>query len=246
MLDVQTGELREVRRHKPGCWRSKANKCASGGWAALPKEVSQELERTRSGAVKPQQRPDEARPVEVPCRRDPAPPEDLGDMIKLEESLGVGEMEPEICSQALAMAFREASRGPQAALASAKFVNRLANRQGLRCSSGDARRAGLLIGSMTLLKAVLASNTSLQLVGLEVFDQKYPGMKLNERGRKDGIRGLLARGMILGSHAPSSKLLHKVEADSVPLWESRFLDAMLLAYPALPETTVFRIKAFLS
>lgn len=48
------------------------------------------------------------------------------------------------------------------------------------------------------------------------------------RGRKNAVRTLLARGMRLGAAAPISKLLHKVEADSVPLWQARYFDAMVL------------------
>merc|ERR550525_2245840 len=110
--------------------------------------------------------------------------------------------------------------------------------QGLRCTPADARQAGLIIGSMALLRAVLASHSSMQLVGMEIFDCKYPSIKLNKRGRKDGIRCLLARGMTLGTHAPNSKLLRKVEADSVPLWNARFLDAMLHAFCFLTEPDV--------
>merc|ERR1712187_819883 len=117
---------------------------------------------------------------------------------------------------------------------------------GLRCTPAEARHAGLVIGSMNLLRAVILSDPSMQLSGIEIFDRKFPGLKVNERGRKNGIRSLLARGMTLGQHAPASKVLRKIEDDSLPLFASRFFAAMLQAYDFLPEQVVRRISMFLS
>merc|ERR1712224_917132 len=102
-----------------------------------------------------------------------------------------------------------------------------------------------IVGRMSELKAVLASDPSMVLIGLEIFDQKYAGIKLNEEGRKHTLRSLMARGMVLGHHASSSKLLKKIAADSTPLWEARFFDALLRVYTSLPEQAVQRIWAFM-
>merc|ERR1712228_784805 len=94
-----------------------------------------------------------------------------------------------------------------------------------------------MAGSMRLLRVVLASAPGVDLVGQDIFDKKYPKLRVDDIGRKDCLRCLLARGMRLGSrdNAPQSKLVQKIEADATPSWEKRFLDSMMLAYPLLPE-----------
>jgi len=97
-----------------------------------------------------------------------------------------------------------------------------------------------------LLREVLRSDAALALTGLEVFDQRYPSLKLNVPGRKNAIRSLLARGMTLGAHAPASKLLRKIEADSIPLWEEKCLEAMMNACPLMPERARDQVRSFLT
>merc|ERR1712187_121561 len=96
---------------------------------------------------------------------------------------------------------------------------------------------------MRLLQAVLDSTPDISLVGLDVFDRKYSKLRIQDAGLKNCIRSLLARGMHLGSQdrPPHSKLLRKIEADAEPLWVQRWLDAMLVACPHLPESVGDRI-----
>merc|ERR1711865_723645 len=125
----------------------------------------------------------------------------------LEKSFCSDKMGQAEVSRAAQVALEKAADGPGMANQAAEIIERLAMHQGLQCTPADARQAGLVIGSMKVLRAVLGSSPSMPLFGVEIFDCKYPNIKVNEQGRKDGIRCLLARGMTLGIHAPSSKLL---------------------------------------
>mmetsp|Transcript_113112 Transcript_113112/g.320112 ORF Transcript_113112/g.320112 Transcript_113112/m.320112 type:complete len:415 (-) Transcript_113112:102-1346(-) len=250
--DAVTGQVSHVRRLRPGCWSVKKSSQKSNGWTPYPKELAHELERVYEGRRR--SLAESAMVVsDEPLLEDPGrcvshgpAPSQIEALLARESGLELGAMGRDEVDATVRIAFEEAVRGPRHAAAAAVLLVRLARRQGLQCSAADARRAGLVVGSMVLLRAVIESTPSMSLLGAEVFDQKYAGIKLNERGRKDGIRSLLARGMTLGSHAPSSKLLRKVEADSVPLWEARFIDAMLRTFPLIPEQAILRIGTFLS
>merc|ERR1711879_712181 len=114
-----------------------------------------------------------------------------------------------------------------------RFVNLLlsfASRHGMRCDAGCARRAGLVVGSMRFLQAVFSTTPELCLIGEEVFDKKYPKLSLQDEGRKNCVRCLLARGMILGNRnfVPTSKLLRKVDADAEAAWVQRCLQSIMV------------------
>lgn len=154
----------------------------------------------------------------------------------------------EVAERVKELALQAAVRGgPREAAAVAALLGRLAAAAGLRCTPADARRACLEAGSMTLLQAVLRSQSGPCLVGLPIFDRRHSGLRLNVQGRKECIRCLLSRGMVLGPErlVPQSKLLRKVEADAGPLWTARSLDSMMRAWPALPEAVRARVEAFL-
>merc|ERR1711879_378176 len=122
-----------------------------------------------------------------------------------------------------------------------------ASRHGMRCDVGCARRAGLVVGSMRLLWAVFNTTPELCLIGEDVFDKKYPKLSLQDEGRKNCVRCLLARGMILGNrnYVPTGKLLRKVEADAEAAWVRKWLEAMLVVCSQLPQLVIDRIRGFL-
>ena len=100
---------------------------------------------------------------------------------------------------------------------------------------------------MHLLRAVLASAPGLSLAGEDIFNRRYPKLRMQDEGRKNCIRCLLSRGMVLGTndHLPQSKLLRKIEMDAEPLWAERCLDSMMRDCPKLPETIRTRILIYL-
>merc|ERR1719420_788032 len=75
--------------------------------------------------------------------------------------------------------------------AAASLLSTLASHQGLTCDVTHARHAGLVIGSMRLLRAVLASAPGLRLVGEDIFNKRYPKLRIQDEGRKNCIRCLL-------------------------------------------------------
>jgi len=110
----------------------------------------------------------------------------------------------------------------------------LSENHGFRFSQEDIRHALLARGSPTLLKEMLCSEPQVQLLGMDIFDKRYPGLVLNE-GVRACIRILLSRGAKLGSFAPASKLLRKVEADELEAWTARYLTSMSCAQMDLPD-----------
>lgn len=234
--DTETGDARPVRRYKPGVWRFAGGRPNS--WAPFPSEVSQELERIFLALT---QKPPSDEGKAAADVADPARSPIGLQLAALESQWADHDMTAADARAALDEVLDTAGRGAEAA----RIVTWLSERQGLRCTASDARRAGLLLGSMALLQAVFNSNPTMELVGMEVFDQKYPSLKLNVGGRKDGVRCLLARGMVLGTHAPASKLLRKVEADSLPLWEARCLEAVSRACPTMPDHALTLLGTFL-
>jgi len=237
--DSNTGQTLKVRRLRAGSWSVKKGSQKSNGWTPYPDELSMELERVYAQILL-----NELEATSIQSEPQAVSELSLSSLLAHIGNLASGEMSHDEVQQAKQATLEKACLGPNMFMDAAKLITHLARRQGLRCSSDDARKAGLIIGSMSILKAVLGSDPEMQLFGVEIFNQKYAGIKLNMQGRKDCIRSLLARGMILGSHAPSSKLLKKVEADSLPLWETRFLSALFAKFDDLPEQSVTRIWSF--
>lgn len=242
-VDPETGISQEVRRINSGAWRVQTG---PRKWSQYPNEVCRELERLHLESQQPlEERSSPQKPASVSTAK-----------VSLEVSLRKalehavaatpGAMSAEEVQEAKGLAFEAAAQEPHQAAAAAKLLECLVAKQGLCCGAPDARLAGLIVGSMALLRAVLRSDAGMALVGVEVFDQRYPSLKLNVPGRKNGVRSLLARGMTLGAYAPSSKLLRKIEADSQPIWEERFLQAMMNACPLLPERTRDQVRDFLA
>lgn len=269
---IETGNVRKVVRERPGGWRF----CRRGGSSKYPDEVCTELERIFLALGRPSgswERPEphgasgvdaaavasRALPLGViPVAKDLAGLT-LNDVVELERSLPAGSLcDADLldATRSLLFAAVEASASSgagseskvaKAACLAAPLIAALSQRHGLRCTADDARRAGLLAGSMRLLRAVLVSSPDLNLVGVDIFDRKYTKLRLNEPGRKNCIKCLLARGMRFGSSecTPSSKLLRKLEGDADPQWADRYLDSMMRACPALPENLPGRVRAFL-
>merc|ERR1712039_842083 len=123
----------------------------------------------------------------------------------------------------------------------------LGDRHGMRCDVSFARRAAVVVGSMILLQSILVITPDLNCIGEDIFDKKYPKFSLQDLGKKNCVRCLLARGMRLGSsnNIPASKLLRKVEADAAPEWARRWLDAMTEKCPLLPDQVRSSICSFL-
>merc|ERR1712048_1137307 len=94
---------------------------------------------------------------------------------------------------------------------------------GLKFSVDDARRVALSTSSPEMLQLVLCSAPQVQLLGMEIFDRRYPRLVLTEQV-KACLKILLARGAHLGKKfVPPSKLLRKLEADANDAWERRYL-----------------------
>merc|ERR1740121_376308 len=100
----------------------------------------------------------------------------------------------------------------------------LVREQGLQFCAEDARHAALHVGSAAVLQVVLCSEPQVQVVGLDIFDRRYPGLVFDE-GIKACVKILLARGAQLGKLAPPGKLLRKVEGDMLEAWAVRYLDS---------------------
>lgn len=235
-LNVETGKKRAVQRKKRNCWLYKTD---SRGWQAYPADFTCQLERVsarlgfHSVSGEPPSPDEGCSTHEMQALLDTALQADPGSMAAADVAGMLG------------AAFEAATRGPQEVGMAVRLIGQLAQQQGLRCGLVDARRVGLILGSMSLLQAVLASDAAMVLAGAEVYDQKYPSLQMNVVGRKNAIRCLLARGMVLGAAAPSGKLLKKLEADAAPLWSARFLDALLKTWPQMPDMVVVRINSFL-
>merc|ERR1712232_713464 len=86
-------------------------------------------------------------------------------LLAYERGLSPGEMSMEDVEAGLRLALESPAHRPRTSAVAAELIKQLAQRQGLRCSPADARKAGLVIGSMALLQAVLASEPSMQLMG---------------------------------------------------------------------------------
>jgi hypothetical protein len=120
----------------------------------------------------------------------------------------------------------------------------LVRHQGLQFCVEDARRAALHIGSTAVLQLVLCSEPQVQVVGLDVFDRRYPGLGLDE-WRKECVKLLLARGAQLGKVAPAGKLLRKVEGDVLEGWALRYFDSAACAGIDFPDVVQQHVAEFL-
>jgi len=243
--DVSTGQTVKVQRSKHGSWFVKKSSQKSGGWMPYPTDLSQRLEEVYMSIVPLEEAPAKLVSPSLANDAEEGAEELVCAVAEREKSLAMGEMGQLEVSEALHLVFEKVAEQGRCFQAAARLIVQLSQRQGLRCGPEEARRAGLVIGSMMLLQAILATNPAMQLFGFEVFDQKYTGIKLNQTGRKNGIRSLLARGMCLGGYTPSSKLLKKIEADSSPLWQSRFCEALQQSFLFLPDPVMLRIRGFM-
>lgn len=266
VTDRSTGSTRNIRREKLGSWRYSKR---GPSWGVFPGEVSVELERIyltriRNSLASASQRIPRAEQRKriagttteqesllaglLPGARD-LHEVSLGLVCELELTSATGSISAEACRAMCDLALRIAAarESPADAANAAVLINRPRMRHGPCCAVGDARHAGLLVGRLQLIRAVLASAPNLEMAGEEVFDRKYPTLRVDDIGRKDRIRCLLARGMRLGNkaHVPHSKLLRKLEADGDALWSARYLDAMMAAHHCIPEQTRLRIQSYL-
>ncbi|CAE7230187.1 unnamed protein product [Symbiodinium sp. CCMP2592] len=108
----------------------------------------------------------------------------------------------------------------------------------------DEARAAAMSGQVEALRLVLCRGPQVQLKGHDIFDRRYPGFVLTE-DHKCCIKIMLARGARLGKFAPSSKLLRKVESDTLLLWTNRFLHSLLLSGVVLPDHVQEHIVQFI-
>lgn len=250
--DVDRGSIRKIRREKPGVWRYDKK---GRTWGIYSAELSIELDRiflARTGRT-PQVR---AEMLANPSADVHALPHWTTDPVgfsvasleELEVRLAAESLSEEAVATACDLLFSAAEAGGMSEVDHAlELLLGFAARHNMRCDISHARRAGLVAGSMRLLRAVLETSPGLSLVGADVFDRKYPKLSIQDVGRKNCIRCLLARGMQLGasSCAPQGKLLRKVEADAAPQWTQRCLEALTFACPQLPDLARDRICAWL-
>ena len=111
--------------------------------------------------------------------------------------------------------------------------------------SAQEARSAALSGQVDALQIILCRGPQVQLMGLDIFDRRYPGFVLTEQ-RKWCIKMMLARGARLGKFAPNSKLLRKVESDVLGLWTDCFLRSLLLTGLDLPDPVQERIVQFVA
>eukprot|EP00747_Dinoflagellata_sp_TGD_P197306 gnl/TRDRNA2_/TRDRNA2_68514_c0_seq2.p1 gnl/TRDRNA2_/TRDRNA2_68514_c0~~gnl/TRDRNA2_/TRDRNA2_68514_c0_seq2.p1 ORF type:complete len:319 (-),score=55.64 gnl/TRDRNA2_/TRDRNA2_68514_c0_seq2:197-1153(-) len=121
-------------------------------------------------------------------------------------------------------------------------------RLGLRPTPAHCRTVAIGRGSLTLLRVLLVE-ANVDVCGLVLFEVA-PSKRSQAAGNwvqrcKEALKALMARGAILGQHAPPSKLLRKVEEDGILLWTERALDGLTRAHPELPDAIVERVSAFL-
>lgn len=171
-------------------------------------------------------------------------PSTLGAAADLLEGCVLGDLSAAEARQVCALCL-----SPNAARAKAlNILRRLVEVHGYQCDAADARSAALLVGSLALLQLVLVSNPALSVVGMDVFDRRYPGQfKLNAEGRKHCLKALLARGAQLGDKlvVPGSKLLKKIEADAYGAWIETYFRSLHQAGLQFPCNVEDRVRSFL-
>eukprot|EP00930_Biecheleria_cincta_P001979 TRINITY_DN103057_c0_g1_i1.p1 TRINITY_DN103057_c0_g1~~TRINITY_DN103057_c0_g1_i1.p1 ORF type:complete len:403 (-),score=56.51 TRINITY_DN103057_c0_g1_i1:20-1228(-) len=252
---VETGSIRKIRREKKGVWRFDKK---GSTWGIYPGIVSVELERIflalgRRGLLMSSENDRKSSSQKVREESSQADTDPYGfsevSLNDLERRLSLDSFTPESLASACELLFSSAEAGGLLAAArAADLLESFAAGLALRCTADHVRRAGLVVGSMRLLQAVLRSAPNLQLVGIDIFDRKYPKLSLQDVGRKNCVRCLLSRGMRLGSstHVPQGKLLRKVEADAEPAWTERYLDCMMTENPQLPEWVRIRVLEWIA
>jgi hypothetical protein len=118
-------------------------------------------------------------------------------------------------------------------------------------------------GSLSLLR-ILVVEAGVDVCGLVLFDnggapapakhdlrgalrsrESLKALQFDVQQSKEALKALMARGALLGRHAPPSKLLRKLEEDGNALWNERALDGLTKAHPEIPEVVVERLQAFL-
>lgn len=114
----------------------------------------------------------------------------------------------------------------------------------LQFSVEDVRQIAITWGSVSLLRLVLCSEPQVQLLGMHIFDRRYPGLVVSD-GVKACVRLLLSRGANLGRFAPASKLFRKVEADELEAWAQRYFTSMDRSCINLPDHAKQQILDFL-
>eukprot|EP00928_Gymnodinium_smaydae_P082628 TRINITY_DN65949_c0_g1_i1.p1 TRINITY_DN65949_c0_g1~~TRINITY_DN65949_c0_g1_i1.p1 ORF type:complete len:467 (-),score=54.52 TRINITY_DN65949_c0_g1_i1:725-2125(-) len=266
----QSGHRRRVRRERPGHWLFA--KQGSRAFGKYPQAVCRELEKVFLGLTGHCQNSEPAdsdtssfpNVVVAPEKSAVVPKLELQDgvspsafdivglsleaAIALERSLQESSLSLDATSAMSELLFSTAESGRRSDAQNATaLLKSLVQRHGFRCDVNHVRRAGLVAGSMQLLQVALQSAPSIQLVGEDIFDRKYPKLKLNDVSRKNCIRCLLSRGMHLGNSSvtPVSKLLRKIDADATPQWAARWLNTMMTLYPQMPEAIRTRVCIFL-
>lgn len=129
-------------------------------------------------------------------------------------------------------------------------------RCGLQPSSSHCRAAALGDGSLSLLHLLLVE-ARVDVIGLVLFEAGKKSSQASvalSAGKAEGswvqrskeaLKSLMARGAVLGSHAPRSKLLRKIEEDGNMLWIERALTGFSSAHPEIPDCVSERIRSFL-
>lgn len=260
---VESGSVRKIRREKPAVWRFFKR---GGNWGTYPRDVCIELDRVFLANSKRKtfwhghedadiSQKASSTPLAstsaLPLGVTPSAGDFAGKSLVSVHEMVLSAPDHSLSAQdvdaACDLLFSSAEDRPAERIIAANLLLALASHHGLTCNVTHARHAGLVIGSMCLLQAVFASTPSLCLVGEDVFNRRYPKLRMQDEGRKNSIRCLLARGMSLGSNdrPPHSKLLRKIEADAEPRWAERCLDGMMRICPQLPESIRSRVLAWL-
>ena len=144
------------------------------------------------------------------------------------------------CLHALSMAPKEEAFGSLAACrealgregAAQTIESLLDTHPTLEFTVQEARSAALSRQDEAL-RLVRCRRPQVQVMGLDIFDRRYPGFVLTDC-HKCCIKMMLARGARLGQFAPS-KLLRRVETDMLGLWLQCFLRSLMLAGVHLPD-----------
>eukprot|EP00931_Biecheleriopsis_adriatica_P120346 TRINITY_DN95464_c0_g1_i1.p1 TRINITY_DN95464_c0_g1~~TRINITY_DN95464_c0_g1_i1.p1 ORF type:complete len:396 (+),score=53.60 TRINITY_DN95464_c0_g1_i1:61-1248(+) len=254
---VASGCLRKVRLDKPSTWRFSKQ---GGGWGTYPRDVSTELNRVflarKYGLNKDKMGSDSSggimtesvgSTVSTPSKGAPLAGQSMASLLEFFSTFPDHSLTEGFAISAREHLLSVVETEPSEIGSAATLLLMLAQRQGVTCDASHVRHAGLVVGSMRLLQAVLLSAPGLWLVGEDLFNKRYPKLRIQEESRKNCIRCLLARGMLLGSNenVPSSKLLRKIETDAEPLWAGRCLSSMMRSCPLIPDTLRSRVLTYL-
>jgi len=122
-------------------------------------------------------------------------------------------------------------------------------RCGLQAKPKHCRIAAMSSGSLAVLR-VLLIEANVDVCGLALFES---GSTSAKKGQAEGswvhrckgaLKALMGRGATLGSNAPRSKLLKKIEEDGDALWVKRALESIRRNYSDLPDCILQRIQGF--